>query len=228
MKLSKLATAVAVVGRGVTLVGALAASIGAVEPWGQFTALHSWHVALPGVLFGTGLAALVAAIASMRYPRVAVLTLVLAIVAIVATSKADYDVPIAVRGQLLSLQASLIPVNRLLDQFHIQDIEAGNFGERLDAYVGPGLALTRQGAFAMLVGAILALPGDPLILAGLYRFGKGTCRNCGTRTPYRRNAHHCPSCGYSLDGTRSCPSCHAPAQPTDRHCIDCGTGLTAD
>jgi hypothetical protein len=151
----------------------------------------------------------------------------LGLVVLAAVNRAETDVPIAVRGQLLSLQASLIPVNRLLDQFHIQDIEAGNFGEKLDAYIGPGLALTHQGAIAMLVGAVLALPGDPLVLGLIYRFGKGTCRNCGTRTPYRRRARHCPNCGDSLDGTRACPSCHAPAQKTDRCCIECGTALAA-
>lgn len=209
-------------GRLLIVGGSILALAGTVQPWGRFTALHSWHVALPGAVFGVGLAAAAMAGTALAQRKMAILCALLGIGILIATDRAKTDIPIAVRGQIVSLQAALIPVNRTLSQLHVDEIDAGNYGDQLDSFIGPGIATTRNGAWILLAGALLGLRSDGGIRALYLRFGKAKCRRCGEKWPAWRDADYCPACGFTTRGDKMCSVCHAPAAMTDAYCSRCG------
>ena len=142
--------------------------------------------------------------------------------------EAQVRVPERVKFQLAGSQAEVqLTLNRLLDQFHIPDIEVADLNTPNPNLLGDGLTWTRYGAITLLLGSLLGLPGDPAIVWVWLRTAKARCRNCGARWPLRRKALYCPDCGATTAPAhfRLCPRCHAEANSADCHCIACGESL---
>ncbi len=127
-------------------------------------------------------------------------------------------------GSQLELSAS---VNRLLDQFHIPDIEVADLNTPNPDLLGVGLGWTQDGAYALLLGAIVGLPGDPIAVRIYWRTAKARCRGCGECRPVSRAALFCPHCGACAlpKHVRLCPHCETQVQRGDTYCVACGLAL---
>lgn len=211
------------------LAGAALVLAGVFSPWATFRVFHNIEINLPGLVFaGGGLCLSVAALVFLGARRSPLLCLVGAILVFSWVGEAEKKVPERVKFQLagsqLEFQAS---INRLLDQFHIPDIEVADLNTPNPQLLGTGLDETRNGAKLLLLGGLLGLPIDPVAVWVWARTARARCRLCGARWLLGRHARFCPRCGAPAlpPGQRACPACHALARRGDHHCTACGQDL---
>lgn len=214
----------------IILGGAAGVLAGALSPWATFRVFHNIEVNLPGLVFPWGgLCLAVAALVFLGMHRSPILCLLAAFLVLHWTEEAQKRVPERVKFQLAGSQLELsASVNRLLDQFHIPDIQVADLNTPNPDFLGAGLGWTVDGAYGLLLGSLVGLPGDPIAL-WLYRHSvRARCRACGARWLLARQAHFCPDCGTSTlpKNIRLCPHCGKRARRGDRHCIACGTALS--
>lgn len=209
--------------------GAAGVLAGALSPWATFRVFHNIEVNLPGWVFvWGGLCLAVAALVFLGMRRSPVLCLVGALLALHWVAEGQQRVPERVKFQLAGAQMNFtVSVNRLLDQFHIPDIEVADLSVRNPDLLGVGLSWTQDGAFALLLGALIGLPGDPAVVWVYRRTARARCRACGERWSVSRAALFCPRCGASTlpKHVRLCPHCGTQARRGDLHCIACGFSL---
>jgi len=211
--------------------GAAGILAGALSPWATFRVFHNIEINLPGIVFGWGgLCLAVAALVFLGMRRSPILCLVGALLALNWTGEARRRVPERVKFQLAGSQMEFsVSINRLLDQFHIPDIEVANLNTPNPDLLGVGLDWTADGAYLLLLGGLVGLPGDP-VAVWVYRHGvRARCRACGAHWILARQARFCPSCGASTlpKSARLCPQCGTRARRGDHHCVACGTALPA-
>lgn len=210
------------------LAGAAGVLAGTLNAWAQVTVLHNIQVALPGVLFAQGgLCLAVAILALLGARRSPLLCGLGASIVLMQTHQAIHDIPHLVKHQIIGAQLALFPLNRLLDQFHIADVQVGDWSVPNADLLGAGLVWTMRGGWTLGAGALLGLTSDPLLAWAMACAIRARCRACGARRPLSRPARFCPSCGMetSTQQPHACPHCAREAEPSDRHCIACGTFL---
>ena len=209
--------------------GAAGILAGALSPWATFRVFHNIEVNLPGIAFvWGGLCLTVAALVFLGMRRSPVLCLIGALLALHWVAEGQQRVPERVKFQLAGAQMNFtVSINRLLDQFHIPDVEVANLNTPNPDLLGVGLAWTQDGAYGLLLGAIVGLPGDPVVVWMYRRTARARCRACGERWPLSRAALFCPSCGASTlpKHIRLCSHCGTQAKRGDKHCVACGTFL---
>ena len=204
---------------------------GALSPWATFRVFHNIEINLPGIVFQWGgpcLAVAVLVFLGMR--RSPILCLLGALLVLHQTGEAQTRVPERVKFQLAGSQLEFsASINRLLDQFHIPDIEVANLNTPNSELIGAGLGWTADGAYLLLVGGLVGLPGDPVAVWVFRHSVRVRCRTCGVGRRLARPALFCPSCGASTlpRNVRLCPHCGTTARRGDRHCAACGTALPA-
>ncbi len=214
--------------RALLIVGAAFVLAGTLGAWAQVTLLHNILVSLPGVLFASGAACLsVALLTLLGARRFPLLCLLGAAVVLAQTHQAAQDVPHLVKHQIIGAQLALFPLNRLLDQFHIGDVQIGDWSVPNAELLGAGLAWTMRGGWALLAGALAGLPSDPALAWLAANTVRSRCRACDARWLRSRAARFCPSCGSLADARQPplCPECHREAILGDVHCVACGTAL---
>ena len=218
-------------GLGVLLIlgGAAGVLAGALGPWAQVTLFHNIALHISGLLFAEGelcLSAALLILLGMR--RSPVLCLMAALFVLHWTAQARTGIPHRVRHQVIGAQLALFPLNRLLDQFHIDDVQVGDWSVPDAQLLAGGLNNTVKAGALLLLGSLIGLPTDPAVVWVMSRTIQGRCRACGARWPQARAAAFCPRCGIptSAAGARRCPQCGTEASALDLHCIACGHGLT--
>ena len=203
--------------------------MGTLSPWATFRVFHNIEINLPGIVFlWGGLCLTVATLVFLGARKSPILCLVGALFVLHWAAEAQVRVPERVKFQLAGAQMNFsVSINRLLDQFHIPDIEVANLGTPNPELLGVGLGWTVGGAYLLLLGAIIGLPGDPVAVWVYRRTAKARCRVCQVRWPVSRAVLFCPSCGTSTlpKHLRVCPQCQTPAKRGDKHCTACGTAL---
>ena len=209
--------------------GAAGIVAGTLSPWATFRVFHNIEINLPGWAFlwgGECLAVAVLVFLGMR--RSPLLCLVGALLVLHWNAEGARRVPERVKFQLAGAQMNFtVSINRLLDQFHIPDIEVADLTVKNPNLLGAGLGWTAQGAEALLLGSVVGLFSDPAVV-WLYRHSaRAKCRVCGTRWLLSRGALFCPHCGASTlpASVRVCPHCQTRAKRRDKHCVVCGTAL---
>lgn len=220
--------------RGVSLLlilgGAAGVLAGALSPWATFRVFHKIEINLPGIVFQWGGPCLaVATLVFVGMRRSPILCLLGALLVLYETGEAQKRVPERVKFQLAGSQLEFsASINRLLDQFHIPNIEVANLNTPNPELLGVGLGWTVDGAYLLLLGGLVGLPGDPVALWVFTHSVRVRCRACGARRLLARPAQFCPSCGVSTlpRGVRLCPHCGTRARRGDHHCAACGTALT--
>ena len=209
--------------------GAAGILAGTLSPWATFRVFHNIEINLPGWVFvWGGLCLAVAALVCLGMRRSPLLCLVGALLVLHWDAEGQRRVPERVKFQLAGSQLELSSsVNRLLDQFHIPDIEVANLNTPNPDLLGVGLSWTADGAYVLLLGAIVGLPGDPVVVWIYSHAAKARCRACGERWRVSRAALFCPSCGASTlpKSVRLCSHCGIRARRGDLHCVACGTSL---
>ena len=209
--------------------GAAGIVAGTLSPWATFRVFHNIEINLPGFVFlWGGLCLSVAVLVFLGLRRSPVLCLIGALLALNWAAEGQRKVPERVKFQLAGAQMNFtVSINRLLDQFHIPDVEVADLSTPSAGLLGVGLGWTTQGAQALLLGSVLGLPGDPVVVWIYRRTARARCRACGTRWPLARSAQFCPHCGASTlpRHIRLCPHCGVQARRGDCHCVACGTAL---
>ncbi len=224
--LSRLRNALAML---LILGGAAGIVAGTLSPWATFRVFHNIEINLPGWAFlwgGQCLAVAVLVFLGMR--RSPVLCLVGAMLVLQWTAEGQKRVPERLKFQLAGAQMNFsVSINRLLDQFHIPDVEVANLNTPNPNLLGVGLGWTQQGAYILLLGSVIGLPGDPVTVWIYTRTARARCRVCQARWPLSRSAQFCPQCGASTlpKNVRLCPHCQTQAKRRDQHCVACGTTL---
>ena len=210
-----------------TLAGAALTLAGTFAPWAIVKVLHV-TAGVPGVLFAGGSICLAVAVlvlvGARRWP---LLCIVGAIVVLAQAHAARTEVPRRVKSQIVGAQMGLFPVNRLLDQFHIGDIQAGDWTTPDADLLGPGLTWTTWGGTLLLIGGLFGLPSDP---AARYVYGhtaRTRCPGCGKRWAKARQACFCAACGTPLvpADRRPCGHCSRMPERGDVFCAGCGQEL---
>ncbi len=218
------------------LAGAAGVLVGTLAPWATFKLFHNIEINLPGLVFlWGGLCLSVASLVLLGMRRSPLLCLLGALVILFSLGKARTEIPLGIRRQIVGAQGALVPLNRLLDQFHINGengtwpIEVATFQDREANLIADGVTWTSDGALVLLLGSVLGLPGDPALVWIYARTVRARCRACGARWMLSRGAKHCPVCGASTvpAHVRECPHCHTIARKGDCHCVACGTTLPA-
>jgi len=213
----------------IILGGAAGVLTGALSPWATFRVFHNIEINLPGIVFGWGsLCLTVAALVFLGMRRSPILCLLGALLVLYETGEAQKRVPERVKFQLAGSQIELsASVNRLLDQFHIPDIQVADLNTPNPDLLGVGLGWTADGAYLLLLGGMVGLPGDPVAVWIFTHSVRVRCRACGARRLLARPAQFCPGCGVSTlpKNVRLCPHCGMRARRGDRHCAACGTAL---
>ncbi len=208
--------------------GAALVLAGTLGIWAQVTLLHNILLSLPGVLFASGglclSVAILVLLGGRRFPSLCLLG---AVIVLAQTRQAVHDVPPLVKHQIIGAQLALFPVNRLLDQFHIGDVQVGNWSVPNADLLGTGLVWTMRGGWFLLAGALTGLSSDPALGWTRTRTMHARCPNCGARWLASRQARFCPACGKPADARQAplCPRCLQEAASGDAHCITCGTAL---
>ena len=209
--------------------GAAGVVAGTLSPWATFRVFHNIEINLPGIVFlWGGLCLSVAALVFLGMRRSPILCLVGAMLVLQWTAEGQRRVPEQVKFQLAGAQMNFsISINRLLDQFHIPDIEVAKLDTPNPDLLGVGLGWTTHGAYALLLGSLIGLPGDPLAVWIYRSTARARCRVCQTRWPLSRSAQFCPQCGASTlpAYVRLCPHCGTQAKRGDQHCVACGTTI---
>lgn len=209
--------------------GAALITAGALGPWAQVTLFKNIDVSLSGIFFAQGGSCLaVAALVLLGARRWPLICLIGAILVLGWVRTARQDVPHRVKHQVIGAQLAFFPLNRLLDQFHINNVEVGDWNLPDRALLGAGLTQTARGGWLLLAGSLLGLPGDPFLLWAYARTASARCRVCSVRLPLSRVMQFCPNCGSPTPMARGhlCPACQAPVLASDQHCVACGTQLT--
>ena len=210
--------------------GAAGIVAGTLGPWATFRVFHNIEVNLPGIVFiWGGLCLAVAVLVFLGMRRSPVLCVIGALLVLHWGSEGARHVPERVKFTLAGSQMTMeLSVNRLLDQFHIPDIEVADLTVPNPSLLGVGLGWTANGAYALLLGSLIGLPGDPLAVWVYRRTARARCRVCQTRWPLSRDAQFCPHCGASTlpAHIRLCPHCGTLAKPGDLHCVACGTEIS--
>lgn len=199
-------------------------------PWGHIAILHTVDLSVPGLMFQTGSSALAAAVAVLvLLRRSPILSVVAAGLACHWIAAAADEVPHKVMHQVIGVQLSLFPVNRLLDQFHLPNIEFAKTFMPKDQIIAPALFWSRSAAGSLLAASLLALPVDPLVSRILLRIQTTKCRACAASWPALRKVRYCPDCGTPTEPPQknTCPHCGSGTTPTDKHCVECGGSLAA-
>ena len=218
------------------LAGAAGVLAGTLAPWATFKLFHNVEINLPGLVFlWGGLCLSVASLVFLGMRRSPLLCLLGAFAILFSLGRARTEIPEGIRRQIVGAQGALVPVNRLLDQFHINSadgtwpIEVATFQDREANLIGDGVTWAKDGALVLLLGSVLGLPGDPALVWIYARTARARCRACGARWMLSRGAKHCPVCGASTlpAHVRECPHCQTIARRGDRHCVACGTALPA-
>ena len=211
--------------------GAAGVLAGALGPWATFRVFHNIEINLPGVVFLWGGECLaVAALVFLGMRRSPLLCLLGALFVLYSIGIAQKQVPERVKFQLAGSQMEFsASINRLLDQFHIPDIEVANLATPNPDLLGVGLGWTTTGAYVLLLGAVIGLPGDPVAVWLYTHTVRARCRACGARRLLSRQAQFCPQCGTPTrpKHLRLCSQCGTQARRGDRHCAACGTALPA-
>lgn len=221
--------------RGLSLVlilgGAAGVLAGALGPWAAFKVFKNIDISLPGIVFPWGgLCLATALLVFLGMRRSPALCVVAALYVLSWTAEAQKRVPERVKFQLAGSQLAMeTSINRLLDQFHIPDIQVANLSTPNADLLGPGLDWTVKGAYALLLGSLVGLPIDPVAVWTFRHTVRVRCRSCGTPRLLARAAQFCPACGVSTRPVNShaCPHCGTHARRGDRHCAACGTALAA-
>ncbi len=212
-----------------TLGGAAGVLAGALGPWATFRVFHNIEISLPGFVFlWGGLCLSVAVLVFLGAHRSPLLCLAGALLVFRWVAEAERKVPERVKFQLAGAQLEAASsVNRLLDQFHIPDVQIADLNTPNPDLLGEGLGWTVKGARVLLLGGLAGLPGDPVALWLFAHAVRGRCRACGARWLLARRPRFCPACGTPAQprGIRLCPHCQARARRGDRHCAACGTAL---
>ena len=215
----------------VILGGAAGVLAGALSPWATFRVFHNIEINLPGLVFPWGgLCLAVAALVFLGMRRSPILCLLGALFVLHQTAEARTRVPERVKFQLAGSQLEFsASINRLLDQFHIPDIEVANLNTPNPDLLGEGLGWTVDGAYLLLLGGLVGLPADPVAVWAFRHSVRVRCRACGTRRLLARPAPFCPHCGVSTlpRNVRLCPHCGTRTRRGDRHCAACGTALAS-
>lgn len=217
----------ALLGQALVFGGAGLVLAGALGPWAQVVIFKNVDLSIPGFFFAWGgLCLAVAVLILIGARRSSILCLLGALFVMGWLTTARREVPRRVKHQVVGAQMALFPVNRLLDQFHINDIQAGDWTVPDGELLGPGLTWAGWGSTLLLLGGAFGLPADPVALWIYAHTVRRQCRACGARWLVGRNAQFCPDCGTSVPGTqRHCPVCQTPAAARDHHCIACGADL---
>ena len=137
---------------------------GALSPWATFRVFHNIEINLPGIVFPWGgLCLAVAVLVFLGMRRSPILCLLGALLVLYETGEAQKRVPERVKFQLAGSQMEFsASINRLLDQFHIPDIQVANLNTPNPDLLGVGLGWTADGAYLLLLGSLVGLPGDPV------------------------------------------------------------------
>lgn len=205
--------------------GAAGILAGALGPWAQVTLFHNITLHISGLLFaGGGLCLSAAVLVLLGMRRVPVLCLAAALFVLHWAAQARVMVPRDVKHQVIGMQLALFPLNRLLDQFHINDVDVSDWTVPDPQLLASGLTWTWDGAAVLLVGSLLGLPTDPAVRWFWQRAVPARCRACGARWTRARAADFCPQCGTATvaPDPRRCPHCGRVARRLDRFCIGCG------
>lgn len=209
--------------------GAAGVLAGALGPWATFRVFHNIEINLPGIIFLWGGECLaVAALVFLGMRRSPILCLLGALLVLYDIGIAQKQVPERVKFQLAGSQMEFsASINRLLDQFHIPDIQVANLNTPNPDLLGVGLDWTTTGAYVLLLGSLVGLPGDPVAAWVFTHSVRARCRVCKARWLLSRKVHFCPQCGTSTlpKHLRLCPHCGTQARRSDEHCIACGTAL---
>ena len=211
--------------------GAAGIVAGTLSPWATFRVFHNIEINLPGIVFlWGGLCLTVASLVFLGMRRSPLLCLIGALFVLHWQAEGTKRVPERVKFQLAGAQMNFsVSINRLLDQFHIPDIEVANLSTPNPQLLGVGLGWTLDGAYGLLLGALVGLPGDPALVWVYRRTARARCRSCGGRWPLSRAALFCPHCGASAlpKHVRLCPHCGVRAGRGDKHCVSCGSALVS-
>ncbi len=211
--------------------GAAGIVAGTLSPWATFRVFHNIEISLPGIVFlWGGLCLTVASLVFLGMRRSPLLCLIGALFVLHWQAEGTKRVPEWVKFQLAGAQMNFsVSINRLLDQFHIPDIEVANLSTPNPQLLGAGLGWTLDGAYGLLLGALVGLPGDPALVWVYRRTARARCRSCGGRWPLSRAALFCPHCGASAlpKHVRLCPHCGVRAGRGDKHCVSCGSALVS-
>ncbi|MCW3059367.1 MAG: hypothetical protein JWQ02_1188 [Capsulimonas sp.] len=205
--------------------GAAGVIAGALSPWAAIKILKSVDLSVPGALFAQGglcLAAGVLVLLGLR--RSPLLCLIAAIYTLGWVHTATVEVPRRVKHQAIGAQLALFPINRLLDQFHINDLEISDWSRPNEELLAPGLDWTNKGALVLLFGGLIGLPVDPIALF-IYKWtARAKCRHCGATWLKSRHAEFCPQCGHGTAPVDRwhCGVCHGDLGLKDKFCTHCG------
>ena len=209
--------------------GAAGIVAGTLSPWATFRVFHNIEINLPGWAFVWGGQCLaVAVLVFLGVRRSPLLCLVGALLVLQWSAEGAKRVPERVKFQLAGAQMNFtVSINRLLDQFHIPDIEVADLNTKNPDLLGVGVQRTVQGAEALLAGSLIGLFGDPLVVWIYRHTARRQCRVCGNRWLLSRGALFCPHCGASIlpVSVRVCPHCQTLAGRRDKHCVACGAAL---
>ncbi|BDI33792.1 hypothetical protein CCAX7_58430 [Capsulimonas corticalis] len=201
---------------------------GALSPWAALKVLRSVDVSVPGALFAQGglcLAAGVLVLLGLR--RSPLLCLIAALYTLGWVNAAKVEVPRRVKHQVIGTQLALFPLNRLLDQFHINDVEIADWSRPNAELLAPGLDWTNKGALLLLLGGLIGLPADPIALFAYKWTARARCRHCNATWLRSRQADFCPQCGQSTAPADRwhCDVCHGELGRSDKFCTHCGAGV---
>jgi hypothetical protein len=209
--------------------GAAGIVAGTLSPWATFRVFHNIEINLPGIVFlWGGLCLAVAILVFLGMRRSPILCVAGALLVLNWDAEGQRRVPERVKFQLAGAQMNFtVSINRLLDQFHIPDVEVADLNIPNPNLLGVGVGWTQNGAYALLLGSIIGLPGDPVAVWIYRRTARARCRVCQTKWPLSRAAQFCPECGASTlpKNVRLCPHCQTLAKRRDQHCVACGTTL---
>jgi hypothetical protein len=209
---------------------AFALAVACCLPWAHVVILHTVDVSVPGILFESGCRIFAAAVGILLVRRLPVFSLIAAGFAYSWLASAASDVPHRVMHQVIGVQLSLFPINRLLDQFHLPNIEFANtFAPRKTDLLTPAFTWSRTALQALLLLSLLAIPADPALIWIARRVVPAQCRACGKRWKATRDAAFCPECGTPVHRTPRivCSRCGTAARKGDKHCVKCGETLEA-
>ena len=211
------------------LAGAAGIVAGTLSPWATFRVFHNIEINLPGWTFvWGGLSLAAAALVFLGARKSPVLCFIGALLVLHWAAEGQKRVPERVKFQLAGAQMNFsVSINRLLDQFHIPDIEVANLNTPNPSLLGVGLGWTVDGAYVLLLGSLIGLSGDPAAVWVYRRTAKSRCHVCQTRWPISRIVLFCPSCGASAlpKHVQVCSQCGTQAKRGDRHCVSCGSEL---
>ena len=194
-------------------------------PWGIATLFRNLIVHIPGAVYPDGMYVAAAAGVAVLIRRSRLIGIAAALVCFWAVNQAAADVPKTIIKALAGAQGTLFPVNSILDQAHLPDLNVGIYNLPPACYLDYGLGWTMIAAQCLLVVSVLGLAFDPVIVAFWIRFGALPCPRCRKWLPARRKADYCTRCGFWLPRTPEplrCRACRTIMNARDNYCAICG------